>query len=135
MNIKGIKRLFALSVLTGIIGISSCYNDKADKLYPAPPISTCDTTTITFAHDIMPILNASCNVSGGCHDASGATTSGFDFTTYAGIQSQATYAILVNDINFTPTSRHHEMPKSLPKISQCDINKITRWVNLGSLNN
>ena len=118
-----------------LLFLGSCYNDKYDKLYPAVATNTCDTATVTFAQDILPILNASCNISGGCHDAAGMATSGYNFTTYDGIQSQATTDILINDINGTPSSRHNAMPKNLPKISDCDINKMTRWVNQGAQNN
>lgn len=126
------KKIFLLALLP-IIAVS-CYNDKGDKLYPAPAANTCDTTSVSFSHDIMPILVASCNIAGGCHDAAGLPTSGYDFSTYAGIQPVATYDILINDINGTPSSRHNAMPKT-GTISQCDKNKLTAWVNQGSKNN
>ena len=122
-------------VAGALLVLNSCYNDKYDKLYPAPAVVTCDTTNVTFTHDIMPILTANCNVTGGCHDAAGAAVSGYDFTGYAGIHFQATQNILINDINQTPSAGHNAMPKNLPKMAQCDIDKITRWVNLGALNN
>lgn len=125
-----------LMIVAGILLVlNSCYNDKYDKLYPVPVVVTCDTANVTFGNDIMPIITANCNVAGGCHDAAGAAVSGYDFTEYGGIHSQATYDILVNDINGTPSAGHHTMPKNLPKIAQCDINKITRWVNQGAPNN
>lgn len=117
-----------------LILFGSCYNDKYDKLYPAPVV-TCDTTNVSFAKDIMPILKASCNIPGGCHDAAGALTSGYDFTTYATFKFQATHEALINDINHTPVTGRSAMPKNLPKLAQCDIDKMTRWVNQGSLDN
>ena len=124
-----------LMIVAGVVLLfGSCYNDKYDKLYPAPSV-TCDTTTITFTHDIMPILQANCNVAGGCHDADGALVSGYDFTSYDGFHGSATTSVLINDINGTPTAGHTAMPKSLPKMAQCDIDKMTRWVNQGSQNN
>jgi hypothetical protein len=126
------KKIIIVACL--LTGLASCYNDKSDKLYPAPVANTCDTIAVSFSHDIMPILNASCNISGGCHDAAGQSTSGYDFSTYDGIQPVATYGVLVNDINGTPTSRHNAMPKT-GSISACDKNKFTAWVNQGSKNN
>jgi hypothetical protein len=127
------KKLIMVAGLLLILG--SCYNDKYDKLYPINTTVTCDTTTIGFAHDIMPILNASCNISGGCHDAAGYPTSGYNFTTYDGIQGIATTAILIGDINWTPGSHFHNMPDNGVKLDQCTIDKITRWVNQGAQNN
>lgn len=124
-----------LAAVVLVIFAGSCYNDKRDRLYPdvKPPVTTCDTTTVTFAHDIMPILQASCNISGGCHDAAGFATSGFNFTTHAGIYNAAINGLIVSDINWEPG--HNPMPKNLPKLPQCDIDKITRWVNQGAQDN
>ena len=124
-------------IVAGILLLlDSCYNDKYDKLYPAPPVVTCDTASVSFATTIMPILTAKCNVAGGCHDAAGAATSGYDFTSgWDVFHFQATHNILINDINFTPSNGRNAMPKNLPKLSQCEIDKMTAWVNQGALNN
>ena len=120
-----------------IIAVSSCYNDKYDKLYPNPTVTvTCDTTTITYSHDVLPIITANCAIAGGCHDAAGAATSGYDYSgSITVLQGNATSGALVTDINWAPTRGHNNMPKNLPQLSSCDINKITRWVNQGAPNN
>ena len=124
------KIILSVSILAIFAG---CYNDKYDKLYPSPVTTTCDTTSISYAHDILPILNTSCNTSN-CHDAGGGT-SGLDFTIFSVLQGQATADLMLNDINGTLGRGNHAMPKDLPKLAQCDINKITRWVNQGAPNN
>ena len=126
------KKLIVIAGMLLVMG--SCYNDKYDKLYPAIAV-TCDTTTVSFAADIKPILTARCNIAGGCHDAAGLAVSGFDFSTYDGVQPIATTDILIADLNWAPTSGFHNMPKDQPKLAQCDINKFTRWVNQGAQNN
>ncbi len=126
------KKLMMVAGLVLVLG--SCYNDKYDKLYPVPPV-ICDTNNVSYTTVIVPILNASCNVSGGCHDAAGAATSGYDFTTYAGLRFQALNGSVVSDITGAPTTGHNTMPKNLPKMSQCNINKMTAWVNQGAQNN
>lgn len=116
--------------------LTGCYNDKYDQLYPASSVSpvTCDTTdSVHYSTDILPILTANCNIAGGCHDAAGSATSGFNFATYSGIASQARNGNLLGDINWVPT--HNDMPKGLSKISQCDINKFTAWVFQGYKDN
>lgn len=112
-----------------LIGLSGCYYDKADKLYPLnTTTNTCDTTTTSYANDILPILNANCNLSG-CHD----NRSAYNFTVFATLQTWALNGRLVGDINMA--SGFNPMPKNLPKLPDCSINKITRWVNQGAQNN
>ena len=119
--------------------LGSCYNDKYDKLYPAPPTTTnsCDTTgTIKYSTDILPIINTSCAINGGCHNASGnPTTGGLDYTVFSILQAQSNASFMLNDINGTPTRGHNTMPLRLPALSSCDIKKLTRWVNEGAPNN
>jgi hypothetical protein len=123
-----------MTIIAGLaVVFAGCYNDKYDKLYPAPTATTCDTTTISYATDIMPILNTYCNTSSGCHGAS--STTGYDFTTYMGIRGVANTEILINDIKGTPTGGRSAMPKNMAKMPDCNINKITRWVNQGAINN
>ncbi len=117
--------------------LAGCYNDKYNKLYPLPASTTCDTTTITYAADIAPIISANCYSPGnGCHDAAGSSTSGYNYqTSISVLQGNATSGALLTDINFTPTRGHNNMPKNGTQLSACDIEKITRWVNEGAPNN
>ncbi len=125
-----------LPVAAFLIFLGGCYNDKYDKLYPKPATTTCDTTTIKYSTDIQPIINASCAINGGCHNAAGnSSTGGRDYTVLATLQADATAASMLNDINGTPTRGHNTMPLNLPSLSSCDINKITRWVNEGAPSN
>lgn len=121
------KKIIAIAALTIIV--TGCYNDKGDKLYPSPGTVVCDTTNITYANDIKPIFAAKCNTAG-CH-ASAVTGGGYDFTSHTGIQPTALSGQIVNSINWVG----NPMPKNLPKLSQCEIDKITRWVNQGALDN
>lgn len=123
------KKLIAIGAIAMIT--AGCYNDKADKLYPSPGTVVCDTTTVTYTDDIKPIFEAKCNTPG-CHDA-GAIAGGYNFTTQAGIQVPALNGRIVGCINWA--SGFSAMPKGLPKLQQCEIDKITRWVNQGALNN
>jgi len=115
-----------------LLVMAGCYNDKGDQLYVAPLTTTCDTSSVSYAKDIAPIFTTSCNIAGGCHDAAGKATSGYDFTSYAGIQTIAS-GLLLNDINWA--AGYNAMPKNLSKLSTCNINKITAWVNKGKPNN
>jgi len=134
-KIDFMKGLISISIIFfAVICISSCYNDKYDKLYPATTTTTtCDTSgTVSYKNDILSIVSTNCYSPGnGCHDAAGAQTSGYDYTTYTALAGNAADGSLVTDINFTPTRGHNNMPKNGTQLPACDIEKITRWVNEG----
>jgi hypothetical protein len=121
-------------VVAILVTLGSCYNYKYDKLFPVP-VGSCDTTNITYSKDIAPIVAANCAISGGCHDVAGSLISGHDYTTYAGLKAVAEYDFIITDINGIPVAGHNSMPKNGLKLSDCDINKITRWVNEGAPDN
>ena len=123
-KIKLVQKLVPVLAVVGLLVYSSCYKDNVETLYPSS--TTCDTTTISFANDIQPILNTNCAL-GGCHNK--ATASGtVELEDYDGAKSAAQGALLT-DIN------DGSMPQGGTKLSQCNINKISRWVNMGMPNN
>jgi len=109
---------------------AGCYNDKYDKLYPTGTV-VCDTATVSFATDIKPLLTAKCGTTG-CHNAATASA-GYDFTTHTGAQPAALNGKLLGSVNWSPG--FNAMPQNLPKLAQCEIDKLTRWVHQGALNN
>jgi hypothetical protein len=131
------KRLVILGIIVTIVAVVySCKNDKYDKLYPASSTTTtCDTSgTISYSKDIMPIVQEYCYSPGnGCHDAAGSATSGYDYTTYQGIVSNAQNGLLLGDITWA--SGYNQMPKNGAKLSDCDIAKFAKWINEGAPNN
>ncbi|MCD6011200.1 MAG: hypothetical protein K0Q79_1062 [Flavipsychrobacter sp.] len=126
------KRLFMVAGL--ILMLGSCYNDKFDKLYP-PVVNPCDTTNIKYSTDVQPIIATNCYRPGsGCHDAAGAAASGYDFeTNVSRLQDAVANGRLLGSIHWQPG--FSQMPKNNPKLSDCEINKITRWVHQGAPNN
>ncbi|MGN6569774.1 MAG: hypothetical protein ACTHJ0_17565 [Flavipsychrobacter sp.] len=115
--------------------LGSCYNDKADQLYVTPynggNSGTCDTTNVTYSGTIAPIFSQNCNVSG-CHDAA-TKAGGYDYSNYNGVVASITSNRLLGAINHA--SGYFPMPQNTAKLSSCDINKITAWVNKGYQNN
>lgn len=119
-----LTRVGAILALAAVAASSSCYKDNKEDMYPVT--ATCDTTTVSYAANIQPIISNSCTTSG-CHDAT--ASGGFDMRTYAGVKAVAD----VNRLLAVVTSG--SMPKNGAKLDDCSINKLTRWVNLGALNN
>ena len=56
---------FFLSILFSV-SLSSCYYDTEEELYPDSGSSTCDTISVSYATDIVPIVSAKCSTPG-CH--------------------------------------------------------------------
>lgn len=115
-----------------IMLLASCYNDKADQLYPEPTTggtggSSCDTTALTYTTDIKPIFDQSCALSG-CHDA--ATKSyGWDLSSYSASKAALQGGRVLGAIKYE--SGFIQMPKGMNKLSDCNISKIEAWFNAG----
>lgn len=117
--------------LLALISLCGCYNDKAELLYP---VTTCDTSSITYSGVVGPILMTNCATADGCHktkDAAGSA--GVALDNVAGAQAIAKSGQLMAVINHAPG--YPEMPKNLPKLDQCTIRKIGIWVEQGAPNN
>ncbi len=109
--------------------IVGCYYDNAEYLYPS---GTCNPAGSTYSATVNPILTARCN---SCHSAVAAATSGggIILDNYNSVQPYAANGKLLGSINHA--SGFSPMPKNSTKLSDCDIAKITNWVNSGALDN
>ncbi len=116
---------FMLSLL--IFLMAGCYNDSKEYLYPELP-GACDTTNITYAGSVQPIIDSYCK---SCH--SGSSPSGnLVLETYSQVKAIADDGRLVNVIN--ATNGYPLMPQgsSLP---DCSIQIFEKWVASGAPNN
>ncbi|HEX2618409.1 MAG TPA: hypothetical protein VHL57_12760, partial [Flavobacteriales bacterium] len=77
-----IPTLVALGCALALLGSSGCYYDNEAELYPS---TFCDTTNVTYALRVLPIIQSNC-ATPGCH-VPGGTGVG-DFTTYAGLRAK-----------------------------------------------
>lgn len=91
--------------------------------------TTCDTSNVTFASSVKPIIESKCQ---GCHSGS-APSGGLDFSTHGGVQSVALNGKLYGSI--THSSGFVSMPQGGTKLPDCDIRKIKIWIDAGALNN
>ena len=112
----------------GIFTFTSCYYDKADIVYP--PSGPCDTTAVTYAATVVPILTPNCYV---CHSGTAAAGAGIKLDNYASVMLQVNNGKLLGAIEqrtgFSP------MPKGGAKMQDCDIAKIRTWIRAGAPNN
>ncbi len=107
--------------------ISSCYYDKEDKLYDQYYANkNCDTTTVTYALTIQPIIAAKCATSG-CHTAGGSGNGNFD--TYSGSKAKVDNGSFLNR-----TVVLMNMPVSAP-LTACEMSQVKKWIQMGAPNN
>ncbi|RQO31898.1 hypothetical protein DBR32_03580 [Taibaiella sp. KBW10] len=109
------------------VAFASCSKDNEYDLANNNNV-ICDTTAVSYANTVAAIMSANCNV---CH--SGANPSaGIATNTYQGLNAFYSVTLLGSirhEANYSP------MPNNAPKLSDCDINKVTAWINQGKLNN
>jgi mono/diheme cytochrome c family protein len=111
-----------------LLGLSSCYYDKADLIYPQP--ATCDTAAVTYSGTIATILNSNCN---GCHGGAAAAGAGIKLDTYAAVSTYVTNGRLLNSM--LHNGQASPMPKGGSKLDACTINKVSSWITKGAPNN
>lgn len=118
-------------ILVCIVALAGCYKDTEEELYPDWSNTggpTCDTTDVSFAATVKPIIEQNCL--SGCH-ASAGTGGGYDFNSYAGVNlaKDRLRGAIRQDPGFSA------MPKGGPRLNNCQVSQITAWVNQGAQNN
>jgi hypothetical protein len=123
-------KLCLLVIIIGTFSIIGCKKDNEETLYGK---IVCDTTAVKYSTDIVKIMNANCNT---CHAKSIAKISGggtvldsyIDVKNYADINGT-----LIGSVKQDGSASN--MPKGAAKLSDCDIDKIDRWILNGAPNN
>ncbi len=122
---KNFKYILVGSLMLFLVDmtISAC---TKDKVQPAPVDNTC-ADTISFANDILPIMENNCT---SCHNASNAS-GGYDLSNYAGVTQNTgkVYGSILQDGSAS------SMPQGGSKIADSSIQKINCWINQGAKNN
>lgn len=105
-----------------IILITSC--DEPE------PVDMCDTDNMTYTADIKEIFDSSCAFAG-CHDMDAALTIG-SLSNYDNSVAFVDFGRLLGAINHEENFKPMPYPAGSAKISQCNIDKITAWINDGT---
>jgi len=113
-------------VLTIIVATTGCYYDVEEELYPS---IECQTMEMSYANDILPIIESNCY---GCHN----TVAKFGNIILEGysqllkhVDDGSLLSVIKHSAGFSP------MPKNGAKLLECEIEKIEAWVADGALNN
>lgn len=89
----------------------------------------CDTTSVTYANVVSPIIQNNCQ---GCHSGS-FPSGGISLTNHAEIQAYALSGALEGVINHDPG--YVAMPYNQPQLPDCQLDQIRIWVAEGALDN
>lgn len=134
-----LRNICGIIIALGTSALSSCnYNNEEEK-YPKPINQViCDTANVSFKNTIQPILSNNCY---SCHsDANKANGNGYSFEGHSNIMSHG----FINAKNAENSRLYRSvahlsgaepMPLNLPKLVECDINRIKAWINQGALDN
>lgn len=118
------KNIVKYSVVLAVLGLSSCYYDNKEELYPFEG-QNCETANLTYTTNIKVLVDKSCAVSG-CH-VSGAQTPVLE--TYTQVK-----AIIDNGKFEQRVLVQKDMPTSGP-LSDCEQSQLTQWIADGAPEN
>lgn len=91
-------------------------------------VNVCDTTVFTYTA-VKKIVDANCI---NCH--SGSTPSGgLNYATHAGLKAVADNGRLLGAVNHN--AGYTPMPMGNPKLSECQVTQIRKWIQAGAPNN
>jgi hypothetical protein len=119
--------LLALLLLPVIAG--GCYYDSEEALYPQLS-SGCDTTSVTFAGSIQPMLSRSCY---SCHSSANAAVYGDNIRLESYNDVRANMQRVYGAIAWL--GGYSRMPKSGAQLSDCEIQSFAIWMREGAPNN
>ncbi len=123
MECKTIK-IISVLFIGSLLLLSSCYYDNYDDLAVAG--IGCDTVSMKYSVDIVPIMDNSC-VS--CHSGS-APAGNIDLSTYNNVKVSADDGSLLGSM--AHKSGYSSMPKNQNMLDDCTISKVSAWINQGS---
>ena len=106
-----------------LFSLQSCYNDKAENLYPQ---NLCDTSFVTYSSSVVPILNSNCFR---CHGGI-SPSSGIKLDDYTEVKQQVDngnlWGSISHSMNYAP------MPRGADMLSSCNLARIRIWIAIGA---
>lgn len=116
------------TILLGIFLLPACVWDNVEELYP--DIADCDTTSVSFSNDIVPILSNNCYA---CHSKLNAPSFGGGLS-FEDHEDVAEYSErIIGAVNHN--AGFLAMPQGGDKLDPCSINLLEAWVNSGAPDN
>ncbi len=91
--------------------------------------STCDTSAVSFAQDLQPVLQNNCR---GCHSGPNPPA-GVDLSNYPGVKTVADNGKLLGVLFWA--NGFPRMPQGGAQLAPCTLEKFRAWVEQGAPNN
>lgn len=133
MRFYSLGSLFLSFALTLFLATSCSFNNVEDL---KPPVGPCDTVQVSFATDIIPIMERNCsnksfnNFNGDCHQAGSPIA---DYTIFAGVKAKVDEGKLEQRALIEKS-----MPPSFsngPRPDDAELKMITCWIAAGAPDN
>jgi cytochrome c len=103
---------------------------------PAATVPAAQGATVSFAHDIMPLIESRCiNCHGGQRTEKGLDLKTFDSLMAGSENGPVVAAGKAPDSKLIELIVNQKMPKRGPKLTPPQVELFTDWVNQGALNN
>jgi hypothetical protein len=122
-----LSAILIMSTIFAFLSTAGCYYDNEEDLFGG--IDDCDTTNISYADDVLPILVNRCYA---CHE-NGLAGGGILLNNYDNTKIWIDNGRLLGSIKQEPG--FSPMPKDAGKIPDCEIDKIEAWVRIGAPDN
>ncbi len=122
--------LSILAVAICAVSLTSCYYDKEELLYGSGNTPCTDTAgVVSYAQKVVPMFQQYCY---SCH-AGNFPSGNIVMGTYATDKAIGQNGKLYGSINHT--SGFSAMPQGMPKMSNCQIAVVKKWIDTGMPNN
>lgn len=120
-------RMGVLLLLAGLFAVSCSY-DNEEEFFDNPECSTLD---VSYSEHIVSILDGNGCI--GCHNAN-SPSGNIILDSYNDVKSAADGGLLLSSVNWDGNAS--KMPQGAStKIDDCSINRISAWIEQGTLNN
>ena len=123
--LKTILPLLILAMVLNLGGLLSCQNLNEEDLFGAQ----CDTVNVSYSADIEAILQGRCLH---CHYDNSPITP-FSLQGYDNVLIRVNTGQLEAAVNHRAGSP--QMPKDGPKLPECELSRINKWIREGAANN
>ena len=118
--------LFSLAIFS--ISFQGCTYDIEEDLNPN---TECDTLSVSFSSDILPILDSNCS---SCHGES-YPEADLNLTEYESVASSVLTGKTLERIMLPIDDGSVMPPPPYSLLTECEIDKIVAWTNQGALEN
>ncbi len=115
------------SLFSSVFILSSCTKDSEEK--KLENFRYCKDSLVSFSANVQPILSQDC---ASCHTGASAEN-GVELDSYIGVTTTVTPELLMDCMKHTNGAK--PMPQGKPKLNDCKIATIQKWISEGMLNN